>query len=321
MLAKYERKLGHDSWSMAIGKTYLNYKADERVHGSLWRQELFRLKMFKRALKSDVIFYNAGSSIAPTPSFQYDPNTKHPAIFHFLYSLYSMLFCMVDVFILRLLGKHISVIFQGGDARLNADEVFGIKLHWYDRWVNQIKRIRIKLWSRWADRIYYLNPDLAWHLPERAQFLPYICCEIDEIPIIPVKPDGPLVIGHIVNHPHFKGTKEILKSLITLRKLGLVFDTEIHFNIPREQAMKIYERIDILIEQVKYFYAAQAVECMAMGKTVVSPIRQKDTVFLPKKMLSDLDTLLPRQYVQKWHNPMKITKWILRDYENSTRTY
>lgn len=368
MLAKYERKLGLDSWSMSIGKTYLNFRADEREPGSIWKRELFRWKMFRRALKSDVIFYNAGSSIAPTPNYQLNPTWVHtqlqkkqapsatgnlpagaiyPPIYYLIYSFYAMFFSMIDVWILKKMGKKIFVIFQGGDARLEVAEVFDYDLPWYDKWANLLKWIRLKLWARWADRIYYRNPDLAWHLPERAEWLPYIIIDPKEYPNIPPRLYGLLRFGHIVNHMHFKGSWWIIKAFHNLKRKGYKFEFEFHANIPREKALEMYERIDVLVEQVKYFYGCQAVECMAMSKPVVTHIRPKDKIFLPLELLNDFPAIdatpetienvlenilnMPRTelrklgnrsrlFVQRWHDPMKITRKIVGDYENSART-
>ena len=49
--------------------------------------------------------------------------------------------------------------------------------NYYTEFADRLKAKRIRKWDKYAHHIYYLNPDLAQYLPERAKFLPYCCME------------------------------------------------------------------------------------------------------------------------------------------------
>ena len=178
LLARIERAHGLDSWSIVFAQSYIGYQADLVIGGrSLLELILVEFKRFKliwQARKFDVIFYNYGSSMAPTPPFV--GLGLHGGFKRKAYTILSFPFQMWDVVFFRLLGKTIFVIFQGGDARIgrHAIDKYEERPGYYTDLMDTIKQIRIKIWSRFADKIYFLNPDLYQFLPKRAQFLPYL---------------------------------------------------------------------------------------------------------------------------------------------------
>jgi len=182
ILARVERKLGYDSHCIVFGTSHIGYKADESLGGrgipALLKLELKRWGVLLRAFRYDVIHYNFGSSICPNPI--YVGLGLHGGFKRRIYSLYAAVFQMWDVILFRLLGKCIIVVFQGGDARQEwaaldrGEELPG----YYVPMMDALKRHRIRIWSKCANSIYYLNPDLARFLPSRAKFLPYICMEV-----------------------------------------------------------------------------------------------------------------------------------------------
>jgi hypothetical protein len=187
LMARTMRKMGHEVWSIAFAKSYLMYNSDEYFGGrSLHELILLEFKrwfVFFRAIKYDVIIFNFGSTILPNPIFigwglsaQYKPRLR------LVYTLYSLPFSwfMWDVRILKLMGKKIGVVFLGGDARrgdilrkLGYPDIDEEPKGYYIPFMDRIKSRRAKLWDRYADAIWYHNPDLAWALPKRANFLPY----------------------------------------------------------------------------------------------------------------------------------------------------
>lgn len=182
ILAKAERSLGLHSHCIVFGTSHIGYKADESLGGrgipALLKVELKRWFIFLRAFRYDVIHYNYGSSICPNPIFV--GLGLHGGLKRRIYTLYAAVFQMWDVILFKLLGKHIIVVFQGGDAR---QQHGAMDRHeqlpgYYVPMMDALKRHRIRIWSRCADQIFYLNPDLARFLPERAKFLPYICMEV-----------------------------------------------------------------------------------------------------------------------------------------------
>lgn len=178
LLARTERKLGLDSWSIVFAQSYLSYKADLVIGGrsltELLLVELKRYKLIWQGRKFDVIFYNYGSSMCPTPPFV--GCGLHGSLKRKVYTICTLPFQMWDVLFFRLLGKTICVIFQGGDSRqgYNALDKNEEPDGYYTPFTDFIKRSRIRFWGKWADHIYFLNPDLYQYLPQKAEFLPYL---------------------------------------------------------------------------------------------------------------------------------------------------
>lgn len=163
------------------------YGSDEYFGGRSIREliilEFKRWTVFFRAMKYDVIIYNFGSTILPNPIFiGWGLSSKYKPRFRFIYTLYSLPFSwfMLEVKIFKLMGKKIGVIFLGGDARRgdilrkrNYPDIDEEPQGYYTKFMDRIKIRRAKLWDKYADAIWYHNPDLAWALPKRAKLLPY----------------------------------------------------------------------------------------------------------------------------------------------------
>ena len=152
-----------------------------------------------------------------------------------------------------------------------------------------------------------------------------------------------ITFGHIVNHREPKGTKYVLDAVHKARMQGLDFGFLFGERLPHEAAMELYKHIDVLLEQfVIGWYGAQAVEFMAMGKAVVAYLHPKDLLKAPVEMRKDLpiinaspetlvDTLINIMtgpidlmepcrmgplFVKRWHNPEKIARELINDYES-----
>ena len=182
--AKYERKLGHDSYSIVFNQSYLGFDADKVYAGRgikhLIKIEFIRWWIILKALKYDVIHYNFGSNM--TSTLISVGLGQHSSLLRSIYMRWSVFMPMIDVWLYRKLGKVICVTFQGGDARQghNARDKDEEPEGYYTEFADRLKRKRIRKWDKYADLIYYLNPDLAQYLPERAKFLPYCCIELED---------------------------------------------------------------------------------------------------------------------------------------------
>lgn len=357
IMAKCQRDLGCDAKSIVFAANHVAFPADEnlikpgRSKLDLIKLEFLRWWVLCRALSYDVIHYNYGSSIVPTPIFAGEG--QHGARLRSIYSHIAAKFFMFDVPLLKKLGKTICVTFNGGDARQgnklrarykwsDADEE---PPGYYTAYMDKVKAWRIRQWDKYADHIYYVNPDLGWVLPERAKFLPYPCCDPKEIKFKQRPLAKRIEFGHIVNHREPKGTKYVLEDMLEfVGRSYFVFREKLQHS----QAMKVYAYIDILLEQfVLGWYGGQAVECMSMGIIPVFFIRAHDCYFVPVEMLSDLrraslqtpkenlritiknivDGKYPlewysqnaRNYALKWHDPHKIAAQTIGDYQQKGR--
>ena len=130
-------------------------------------------------------------------------------------------------------------------------------------------------------------------------------------------------------------------------KCGLYFTSFLFLfllieNMPHNDAMKLYQKADLLIDQLLAgWYGGLSVELMAMGKPVFCYIRESDLKFIPEEMQDDMpiiniskETLYSvlkyyltsgrdelralgiksRKYVEQWHDPIKITKKLARSH-------
>jgi glycosyltransferase involved in cell wall biosynthesis len=205
-------------------------------------------------------------------------------------------------------------------------------------------RTAIHEMARYADRIYALNPDLLHVLPSRACFLPYANVDLDSwIPVHSSPAKVPVVV-HAPSIRSIKGTGHILKAVNRLKSEGVAFEFKLVEGKSNEEARRIYERADLLIDQLLAgWYGGLSVEFMALGKPSMCYVRSEDLRFLPSRMASDIpiiqvspstlyDTLkewlterrheLPevgrrsRAFVEKWHDPKKIAQLMRQEYES-----
>lgn len=78
----------------------------------------------------------------------------------------------------------------------------------------------------------------------------------------------PLIV-HAPTSPYIKGTQYILKAIDTLKK-QYHFDFRLIQGMSHQEAMKIYQEADLIIDQLHIgSYGLLAVEAMAMGKPVI----------------------------------------------------
>ena len=181
-------------------------------------------------------------------------------------------------------------------------------------------------------------------LPKNSTFIPYSHIFLDDWkPIYTQTEDRLLRICHAPSHRAVKGTKYILSAVENLKSCGYNFDLILIENMSNSDARKQYEKCDVLIDQLfAGWYGGLAVELMALGKPVMVYIREEDLQFIPKEMAQSLpfitasaDTIeekleivlnmdrnkllkcayKSREYVEIWHDPIKIANIIKKDYE------
>jgi hypothetical protein len=349
-LARAERSLGLESWSVAFSDNYLSYQCDEL----LWEEPLPLIyqqwrcwKLLLRAAKKyDVVHYNAGTSILP---WDFSSKWAQP---HSLKSLVYKGYANWSRFCEQQLLKKqvVAVTYQGDDARQGdytlanfpisiAQEV---KEDYYSEESDAKRRRKIAWFDEYADLIYALNPDLLWVLPKRAKFLPYANVDISSwLPITKAKSAVPLVL-HAPSHRGAKGTRFLIDAVTRLKAEGVAFEFILVENMSNAEARKLYERADIVVDQLLAgWYGGFAVELMALGKPVICYLRQGDLGVLPPEMSQQLpliqadpdsiytvlrDWLLTpnekltvkgyesRSYVEAWHDPIKIAAILKDDY-------
>ena len=357
-LARAERQLGLESWSVAFEGTFIDYQADEVIieeKGNRAVLEIMRWKILWRALKRyDIIHFNFGQSIMPPlPSKVILRKSEYPKWLNYFYYLYARMLNMFDVDLLRRAGKGIVVTFMGDDARQGDYSLAKFEISiarevgstYYAPETDRVKRELISRFSRNADRIFYLNPDLAHVLPPQAEFLPYGHIDLGKwrpssaTRLVSHRP----TLSHAPTNRDAKGTRYVLQAVSRLREEGIPFDFLLIEGMPHCEVRDIYKRVDLFVDQLLAgWYGAVAVELMALGKPVISYIRESDLKFIPQEMRKDLPIInatpatiysalkewltvrrdelpevgqLSRAYVEKWHDPVKIAARLKSEYE------
>jgi glycosyltransferase involved in cell wall biosynthesis len=357
-LARAEREVGLRSWSIVFERPYYDYPCDEVLCEDGYNPlslEFKRWALLRRAIRDfDIIHFNFGRTIMPQRVFPDQVSRRgFPPWLGRIYNLYAQLLELGDLPLLKKLGKGIVMTFQGDDARQGdfcrrhcrispANEV---EPGYYSSESDAHKRSRIARISRYADRIFALNPDLLHVLPAQAQFLPY-----SHIDLRDWRPGGSeghpsdtTVIIHAPSHRGVKGTRYILETISRLQSEGIGLEFLLVEGLSHAEARAVYERADLLLDQLLCgWYGGLAVELMALGKPVMCYIREEDLQFIPPQMGEEIPIIQvspatlhqvlrewliqrrnelrelggrSRAYVEKWHDPKRIASRMKAEYE------
>jgi glycosyltransferase involved in cell wall biosynthesis len=318
--------------------------------------ELKRWQLLWRAIRDyDIIHFNFGRSIFPSRlATQVNSiQENYPNWISSLYRLYARLLNMNDIPLLHLANKGIIVTFQGDDARqgdfcrTNFKISFANEVNheYYTAEGDSIKQQIIAKFTQYADRIFYLNPDLGYVLPSTAFFLPYAHIDLRDWrqhSVVKSNIEKPVLV-HAPSHRDVKGTRYILEAVNSLQNEGVEFDFALIEGMSHAEARYWYEQADILVDQLLGgWYGGLAVELMALGKPVICYIREDDLKFISQQMRDELPIInatpttfydvlkewltvrkqeIPergqqsRAYVEKWHDPLKIAAKLKNEYE------
>lgn len=137
---------------------------------------------------------------------------------------------------------------------------------------------QIDLWTKhadhiiagcdWVDYLYY------WDTLTLSHF-----CMDTELwqPVVPQpgqEADRPLRIVHAPNHRAVKGTEFFMRAVEELQQEGLPVELVVIEKMPNEQLREEMRRADVIADQLLMgWYAVFAVEGMALGKPVISYVR------------------------------------------------
>ncbi len=343
-LAQGERKIGLHSEVLVLFENWLQYPADRIIfrgsQKSITKWVLSGLNLLKELYQSrknfDVFHFNFGSSLI-------DFRRLH---LH-----------LIDLPLFKNKGK-IVVTYNGCDARQKYPTIQRVPFsacHQEDCYDgickngirDEMKRMRIAKFDKYAKAVFAVNPDLFYFLPNRTIFLPYAIADWDGIETFPYRSiDRRLKIVHSSTNRVAKGSEIIIQSLQRLKKrYGDCIEIIIIEGLPYQKARKIYAEADLAIDQILIgWYGGFAVEMMKMGKPVLSFIRKEDLKFIPEEMAKDClealvlvepDTLDERlfelvenpslllkyreaglDYVYKWHDPSLIGRITKSIYES-----
>jgi hypothetical protein len=344
-LARAERALGASSWAVTLAPPPFGYDCDEvlwREGDSLPRREFARWRLYRRALADyDVIHFNFGQSILTWGGLF--SNRATLGVLDRLLLPFARHLELLDLPALRRAGKVIAVTYQGDDARqgdfcrrhFGTSLVEGVGPGYYAPWSDARKRERIARFARFADLIYGVNPDLLHVLPPPARFVPFANIDLAKwTPRTgPARSDGPLRVVHAPSHRGSKGTPHVLDAVQQLQREGLRFE------------FRLVEGL-VIDQLLAGWYGGLAVEAMALGKPVIAYVREADLQVLPRAMREAIPLISAeprnirevlracldkgsaglaaigrssRHYVEAWHDPLKVARILLDDYEGILR--
>ena len=357
MLNHFMNLMGLDShcWVLSQHPLGLCKGSDKFIYKTT---DKFLIKEIKRFLSLKylffykLVFFNFGSSLyTPFPKHRFSHQRGIKYLLFFIYSFYRKWMQIFEIAILRVRKIKVFVLYQGSDSRQHeyCKRNFSVRIPLYnneislkDYQMDEAKRLQIKLFDKISSQIYALNPDLMYVLPPRTKFLPYSHVNLEEwLPVYLGNEKRPLRVGHAPSNRNIKGTKTVIEVASKMKSSGFDFEFILIEGVNNSEAKKKYEEIDILVDQLfAGWYGGLAVELMALGKPVLSYLREEDFHFLPKEMPKDIPiinvnefTLLEklnellsmprndlrnighrsRKYVEKWHDPQKVTNRILKD--------
>ena len=343
-LARAERAAGLESVCVSFEDVF-GYDVDESlVTSNPLLFERRRWGVLLRALREfDVVHFNFGRSLFPPPPpipFRDDP-------LHAPGRAYVRALALRDLPLLRRAGKTIAVTYQGDDARQGHGSPLAAAVGegYYTPAGDALKRRTIATFDRYADRLFFLHPDLGDVLPERARFLAYASVDPAEWkPREPVPlPERPRIV-HAPSHRGVKGTQHVVEAVEQLRRDAVPVELELVEGLSHAEARQAYERADLLVDQLLLgWYGALAVELMALGRPVVCYVDEATARrHAPPELLEELPVVRAgpgdladvlrsllterrdeyselarrsRAFAERWHDPGEIGRRMRSEYE------
>jgi glycosyltransferase involved in cell wall biosynthesis len=183
-----------------------------------------------------------------------------------------------EVPLLKLLGKKVVLIPYGSDAWVT-DHIpnllwrAALLLDYPELGARaaEVER-RIRQGCRHADCVLGCMAHIVC-LP-RWDIMPLTCYPVDTHAVEPVWPasEGTVRIVHAANHRGFKGTDFLIAAVERLRAEGHDVELDVVERTTNEDALARIAQADIYVDQLVAGYAFAAMEAMALGKIVVSPV-------------------------------------------------
>lgn len=309
------KKFGVSAKSLNYYPNYLGYKSDYVFDINLFR-DINEVNIETKKLASKLIGEND--------------------VFHFHFGT-SLTVDYSDLKLLNDLNKKVIMQYWGSDVRMYTK---AIKMNPYvkvkDMDEDGIKR-RLELISKYISNCI-VDYELAEYVKDYHSKIYYtkVAIDLKKYNFIESNNKKKLLIVHAPTSPEFKGTNFILKAIEEL-KLNYDFEFKLIQGMQHEQAFKIYEQADLIIDQILTGgYGVFAVEAMAMGKPVIcwisdfmkekypkelpiisanpDNIKQKiEYIINNKDVLKDVG-IKSRRYVEKHHDMDPISKNILAIY-------
>ncbi|WP_340084628.1 glycosyltransferase [Siminovitchia sp. FSL H7-0308] len=312
--------------SKGLEKNGATSKIINNYHSYLGYHSEYEIKDWKKVESSDKVNYIQNQLI---PEFD---------LFHFHFST-SLLTDHSDLEQLRTAEKPIIMEHWGSEVRslnkaLQINRYAKVKMN-NDDWISR------KLEFLAENIPYCIAPDHEMHYYvkpyyQHVFFVPQMIDLSEYAPTILEKKARPLIV-HAPTNPQIKGTVYILQAIEQLRT-EFAFDFQLVQRMNHLEAKKIYEKADLIIDQLHLgSYGLFAIEAMALGKPVICYISDFMASYYPKTLpliSANPDTLVEklrfllnnqdsfpeigrkgREYVEAHHDYLKNSAKLLKIYE------
>lgn len=310
------KKLGVDAKTINYYPNYLGYKADYTLN----------LNSFKDINEANIETKNLASKVIAEND-----------VFHFHFGT-SLTLDYSDLPLYKELNKKIIMQYWGSDVRLYSK---AIKLNPYVKVKNinedEVK-CRIELIAKYIPNCL-VDYELAEYVKDFHSnvYITRVAINLEEYKFVDKTYNEKFTIVHAPTSPEIKGTEYILKAIEDLRN-KYDFDFKLVQNMSNDKAKKVYEKADLIVDQVlNGNYGVLAIESMAMGKPVICWISDFMKEKYPKELpvisanpntikdrieyvLRNKDIIKElgkrgRIYVEKYHDMRNISRNMLEIYK------
>jgi glycosyltransferase involved in cell wall biosynthesis len=255
-LSRAERELGLHSDVAVIRAGQFGYGADIRLglkgEGTA-RRLASRAAFLRRALRDyDIVHFNFGQTLFAWRMFGHVLN---------------------ELPLYKRVGKTVLVTFQGCDVRPWACCFCRLE---HCRSEDRYRLPNAARFLRYADRCFYLNPDMRRWLPG-SRFLPYANVDLRALtPTGPMPAREELLVAHAPTNRAYKGTRHVLDAIRQLQREGVPVRLDLIESVPHREAIPRLRAADVVVDQLLIgWYGGLSVEAMALGKPVLCHIYEE----------------------------------------------
>lgn len=215
--------------------------------------------------------------------------------FHFHFGN-SLLRYGLDLFWLKLAGKKFVMEYHGDDIRYTYNREKP-KYYPYDKLPplnTRRKRCNDRI-LKYTDIVITHDEELRRHIPAKKVYITPLRIDVTKFqPSYPNPDTERILLVHAPSNFVEKGSKYVLSAIKRLKK-KYNFEFILVENKKQDEAIRIYEKADIIIDQMyAQTYGVFALEAMALGKPIVGYITDEFRKTFPKELpivSASIDTL------------------------------
>jgi len=185
----------------------------------------------------------------------------------------------LDILGLRLSGKKVFFHFRGSEVRRKSRQLEKNPFNYVESAPEAFKRSDedkenfIKYIKTVCNGVFVVDREVNENVGGGTE-VP-ICLDLEDWKFVGQLRKKTPVIVHAPSHQGIKGTEEIVNALNSLKQKGISFEYKQVEGMCNEDARKLYESADIIIDQLKMgWFGTLTVEAMALGKPVICYLRE-----------------------------------------------